>query len=194
MIMDWLNVFDAAGTTGTAGQPNIPLAGLGMYAASNLGNGGAMAPGTFYSSNIIDVSQIASSKSGLGRDIGVGEELELVVTLTQALIGLATSTFQVLLQAAPDNGSGSPGTFYTIAQSPAYAVGTTGISGEIFRTKIPASLSSQSPKFYQLAYVVGTANVATSASNGAILAAIVLDRTSLGPLGGYQSGYSNQYL
>ncbi|MGO9375664.1 MAG: hypothetical protein ACLQBD_26740 [Syntrophobacteraceae bacterium] len=39
-------------------------------------------------------------------------------------------------------------------------------------------------------YVVGTANMTA----GAIASFIVIDKTSLGPQMGYQSGYSNQYL
>ena len=55
---------------------------------------------TYYSANILDVSQVASSASGYGRDIGVGDDLWLVVSATVAVCGSAnTSTLQIALQA-----------------------------------------------------------------------------------------------
>ncbi|MGO9532942.1 MAG: hypothetical protein ACLP3B_17445 [Syntrophobacteraceae bacterium] len=63
------------------------------------------------------------------------------------------------------------------------------------RIKVPpmtptSSFGSALPKFMQMNYVVGTANMTA----GAIASFIVIDKTSLGPQMGYQSGYSNQYL
>jgi len=185
MIMDALLLFDGA------------VSSAGALAGTVINTAWANPPvvGTYYSANVIDVSQVASSAKGYGRDIGIGDDpaLLLVVSAPVAIIGLATSTLQFLLQAAPDNGSGAPGTYDTIAQSEAYAVGTTGISGEVWRTPIPPANAGYVPKFYRLGYVIGTANLATGGT-GQVLAEMVLDKSSLGPMMGYQSGYSNQYL
>jgi hypothetical protein len=150
---------------------------------------------TYYSVNTIDVSQLASSKSGYGRDIGIGDDpaLLLVVSAPVPIIGLANSTLQIALQVAKDDGTGNPTGWDTIAQSEAIAVGTAGISGEIWRTPIPQANAGYVPKFYRLAYTIAGANLATGGT-GAILAMIVLDKDARGPFSGYQSGYSNQYL
>jgi hypothetical protein len=187
--MDNLLVFD--GSVGTTGA----LTGTLVNNTTNWANPPASGS-TYYSVNTLDSGQLASNKLGYGRDIGIGDDptLLLVVSASVAIIGLANSTLTIAIQVAADNGSGSPsGTWDTIAQSEAIAVGTAGISGEIWRAPIPQANAGYIPKFYRLAYTVGTANLATNGT-GAILAEIVLDKDARGPLGGYQSGYSNQYL
>jgi hypothetical protein len=150
---------------------------------------------TYYSANTLDVSQLASSASGYGRDIGIGDDptLLLVVSASVPIIGLANSTLSIALQCAKDDGTGNPTGWDTIAQSEAIAVGTAGISGEIWRTPIPQANAGYVPKFYRLAYTVGTANLATNGT-GAIISQMVLDKSALGPFMGYKSGYSNQYV
>ncbi len=149
---------------------------------------------TYYSANILDVSQVASSASGYGRDIGVGDDLWLVVSATVAVCGSAnTSTLQIALQAAPDS-SGSPGNYVTLASSPVYAA-TNGspytilaAGQEALRITIPlVDPSTTIPKFYRLAYTIAGAALATGGT-GAIFATIVLDREALGPGLGYRSG------
>ena len=149
---------------------------------------------TYYSANILDVSQIASSASGYGRDIGVGEDLWLVVSATVAVCGSTNaSTLQIALQAAPDN-SGSPGNYVTLASSQIYTA-TSGspytvlaAGQEALKIQIPvADPSTLIPKFYRLAYTIAGAALATGGT-GAIFATIVLDREALGPASGYRSG------
>jgi hypothetical protein len=137
------------------------------------------------SANIMDVSQMASSASGLGRDIGIGDDpaLEIYVAIQTAFVGSGAS-MQIYLQAAPDGGSGTPGSYTILLESQVYAVAGLTAGTEIFRTKIPAAPSSLVPKFYKLTYVVTGANMTA----GAIIAGIVLDREGLGPKMGYQSG------
>ena len=136
------------------------------------------------SANILDVSQIASSASGYGRDVGVGDDpaLEVYVGIQTAFVGSGAS-MQVYLQAAPDS-SGSPGTYVVLAESQVYAVAALTQGAEIFRIKIPAAPPTLVPKFYKLTYVVTGANMTA----GAIIAGIVLDREALGPGMGYRSG------
>ena len=107
----------------------------------------------------------------------------------------SSSTLQVQLQYAPDGGSGTPGSYVTVAQSIAYALTALKAGTELLRIKLPpmtpsAATGSAMPKFIAMNYVVGTANMTA----GAIASFIVIDKTALGPALGYQSGYSNQYL
>ncbi|MFZ0931246.1 MAG: Bbp16 family capsid cement protein [Syntrophobacteraceae bacterium] len=182
MIMDGLLLLDGS------------VSSAGAFSGTAVSSGSTFTTGSTSSANILDVSQLASSAKGYGRDIGIGEELELVVMVTTLFTG-SSSTLQVQLQYAPDGGSGTPGSFVTVAQSIAYALTALTAGTELLRIKLPpmtpsAATGSAMPKFIQMNYVVGTANMTA----GAIAAFIVLDKTALGPGLGYQSGYSNQYL
>jgi hypothetical protein len=157
---------------------------------------------TYYSANVIDVSQIASSASGYGRDIGIGDDPALLVVVMApiAICGSSgSSTLQVSIQAAPDS-SGSPGTYVTLASSPVYTAGASSpytvlaAGQEALRIPMPvADPASLIPKFYRIAYTIAGAALATSGT-GTVVATLVLDRQALGPLSGYRSGYSNQYV
>jgi len=181
MIMDGLSLLDGA------------VSSAGAFSGTAVSSGSTFTVGSTSSANILDTSQLASSASGYGRDIGIGDDLELVVMVTTAFTG-SSSTLQVQLQYAPDS-SGSPGSFVTVAQSIAYALTALTAGTELLRIKVPpmtpsAATGSALPKFIQMNYVVGTANMTA----GAIAAFIVIDKTALGPGLGYRSGYSNQYL
>jgi len=178
MIMDALMFFD--GSQSSSGV----LSGTTVSSGSTFTSGA-----TTDSANIIDVSQIASSASGLGRDIGAtGEahDLNIICQVLTTFTG-SSSTLQIEVQTAPDNGSGSPGSTWTpLALS--NAIPLTGLTGgtEIFRVTVPLGVQ----KFLKLTYIVGTANMTA----GQIMSFIAVDRTFLGPSLGYKSGYSNQYL
>ena len=190
MIMDGLLILD--GTVSAAGV----FSGTAVNSGTTFVSGGN---GTT-SYNILDVSQLGASAKGYGRDIGIGEDLELVVMATVSFTGGGSSTLQVQLQYAPDSGSGTPGSWATVAQSVAYSISqltlpATGMAVELLRIKLPPMTPSPATgsamvKFIQMNYVIGSANMTA----GAIAAFIVLDKTALGPGLGYQSGYSNQYL
>lgn len=104
-----------------------------------------------------------------GFDIGGGmgaNQPKAVFQVTTAGTGAGTVTFQV--QAAIDNGSGSPGTYVTLASSGAY-VGTTLALGNTVIIPIPPEVVAQSgelkPRFYQFNYVVsGSATVSVNGS------------------------------
>lgn len=181
MIMDGLLLMDGS------------VSATGAFSGTAVNSGVTFTQGNQASANILDTSQLASSASGYGRDIGVGDDLELVVMVTADFAG-SSSTLQVQLQYAPDS-SGSPGSFVTVAQSIAYALAALKAGTELLRIRIPPMTPSPAtgsalPKFIQMNYVVGTANMTA----GAIAAFIVIDKTALGPLQGYRSGYSNAYL
>ncbi len=152
-------------------------------------------PGNNTSANIIDVSQLASSSKGLGRDIGVGDGLNLVVSVIAPFTSGGSPTLQVNLQYAPDSGSGTPGAWVTVVESAVYTLTQLSVTGELLRIALPpmspaGSGGSAMVKYIQMQYVVGS----SSFTAGAISAAIVIDREALGPNQGYQSGYSNLYM
>jgi hypothetical protein len=166
----------------------------GVFTGTAVNSGTTFTVGNQASANIIDMSQIASSAKGYGRDIAVGDDLELVSLVIVTFTG-SSSTMQLQVQYAPDNGSGSPGSYVTVAQTPALTLAQLVAGAEVWRTKLPPQMpagvyGTAIPKFLQMNYVVGTANMTA----GAIATFICIDKTALGPQLGYQSGYSNQYL
>src|SRR5271157_3319182 len=100
MIMDLLHMLD--GTNSAAG----------VFTGTTVNSGTTFTVGNQVSANIIDMSQIASSAKGLGRDIAVGDDIELVSLVIVTFTG-SSSTMQLQVQYAPDNGSGSPGSYVT---------------------------------------------------------------------------------
>ena len=182
MIMDNLLLLDGS------------VSSAGVLSGTSVVSGTTFTSGTNTdSANIIDLSQPLGPGKSQNRDVGAADDpaLELVCEILTTFTGTGAS-MQILLQTAPDNGSGSPGSTWTpIVESQVFPVASlaagslTGAS-EIFRTKIPAGVQ----KFLKATYVVTGANMTA----GQILTSIVLDRTYLGPNLGYQSGYSNQYI
>lgn len=105
----------------------------------------------------------------LGLDIGSGDGVAdpyVVFSVTTAGTGTGTVTFT--LEAAPDNGAGSPGT-YTVIGSSGPFVGTALTLGTQVSINIPSDPAIAQPRFYQVVYTVaGTATVS-------VLAAITLN-------------------
>ena len=81
--------------------------------------------GTQVSSNVIDLgvtSGIPSSANGGGaRDIGIGDDPAMKLLVTVAVLFAGSSTLGVILQGAPDNGSGVPVTWTTMYTGPVVA-------------------------------------------------------------------------
>jgi len=168
----------------------------GVLAGTSVSSGSTFTTGSQASANIIDLSNIAGSAKGYGHDPGIGRKLELICLVMTAFTG-SSSTLQVQLQYAPDGGSGTPGTWYTVGQSIAYALTALTQGAELLRIPLPpfspttlASGGTVVPKFIQVNYVIGTNNMTA----GQILTLITAERQALGPQMGYQSGYSNQYI
>lgn len=175
MIMDALLMFD--------GSVNAEGALVGT--SVNSGATFTTSAGTD-SANIIDVSQIASSASGNGRDVGIGDapELQIAIEVMIAFAGSGAS-MQIELQTAPDSGSGTPGTWSVINLTPVIPVANLTVGQVAYLGIVPGV-----QKYLKLTYVVTGANM----TQGSIVAGIVLDRELLGPNLGYPSGYSNQYV
>jgi hypothetical protein len=128
--------------------------------------------GTQQSTNVLDLLN--------ARDLGVGDDpsLELMI---QIMTTFASGTsLQVQLQGAPDNGSGSPGTYTTMWDSGALAeaslvAGRYIMAGTMPRVLLPTGVGPTAaqalPRFLRLQYVtVGTHTA------GALAGFIVLDR------------------
>lgn len=149
--------------------------------------------GTQIASNILDLgvaSGVPSSANGGGaRDIGIGDSpaMKLSGIITTAFTG--GTSLQLLLEGAPDNGSGSPGSYYTLWTGPAVVEANLDAGVDIANVDMPKVPPGQVvPRYLRLSYItVGTH------STGAIEAGIVLDRQDQitgtdGNLSGYPAG------
>ena len=129
--------------------------------------------GTQQSTNVIDLVN--------ARDMGIGDDpsLKLLAEITTTFT--VGTSLQLQLQGAPDNGSGSPGSYTTMWDSGALAEAGLVAGRYLANIDIPrtilalpntgASAAQALPRFLRLQYVtVGTH------STGGLFASIVLDR------------------
>ncbi|MDR3554069.1 MAG: hypothetical protein P4L55_04890 [Syntrophobacteraceae bacterium] len=175
MIMDALLIFD--GSVNSVGTLLGTVVNSGVSFTTSAGTDSA---------NIIDVSQIASSASGKGRDVGIGDSpaLQIAIEVMTAFAGTGAS-LQILLQTAPDSGFGTPGSWSVLNMTPVMPVANLTVGQITYLDIVPGV-----QKFLKLTYVVTGANM----TQGAVIAGMVLDRFLFGPNLGYPSGYSNQYV
>lgn len=136
--------------------------------------------GTQTASNVIDLGVGTSSNpaipalasGGGARDISVGDDpqLKLLAVVTTAFTG--GTSLQLVLAGAPDNGSGSAGSYTTMWTSAAFAEADLDRGAQLATISIPGLVPGMSlPRFLRLQFVtVGTHTA------GAICAGVVLDR------------------
>lgn len=179
MILDGLLTF-----TGTS---NGATGGITASAYADLPT-----TGTQDASNIIDLgvtNAIPTSANGGGaRDIGVGRALWLSAYVTTVMAGGTNITLQ--LAGAPDNGSGAPGSYTVMWQSPAVVLLAALVAGcQLANVAVPRPIFEQVlPRYLKLTFVsVGTF------TSGAIEAQIILDREdqiigTTGAMSGYPAG------
>ena len=135
---------------------------------------------TAVSTNVIDV--------GVGRDMGIGRPLQVTVTSNGLFAAGGAATLQIQLEAAPDNGSGAPGTYDVLAETEALSIAQLNsltfqkisLVGFMLPDRAPGD---SLPRFYRLNYVVATGPFTA----GAVEAFINLSREQL-PL--YPSGFT----
>lgn len=146
--------------------------------------------GTQNASNVVDLgvtSGIPSSANGGGaRDIGVGDDpsLKLSVICTTAVAG--GTSLQLVLAGAPDDGSGGQGSYTTMWSSPVYAEAALLAGAQLANIDVPRVITGQVlPRFLRLSFVsVGTH------TSGAVEGQIILDRDDqITGVGGVYSGY-----
>lgn len=129
------------------------------------------------STNVFDVTGVGAGNApvmlgnqglttNLGTDLGLGQTVAhpgVLFTVTTAGTGAGTIDFEI--QAAPDNGSYSPGTYTVLTRSQAF-VGTALTSGLTVYLPLPPIPSNYAglPRFYQAFYTVAsTATVSVTA-------------------------------
>lgn len=111
-----------------------------------------------------------------GEDIGRGDGVaipKLACFVGAAFTAGGAATLQVQLQAAPDDGTGNPGTYITYTETPAIAV-----AGLVAGFKIAAfdwpqvPMGVALPRYLRLNYIVATGPMLT----GTVFAGLVLQR------------------
>lgn len=146
--------------------------------------------GTQAASNIVDLgvaSGIPSSANGAGaRDMGVGDDPMLKLS---AIVGTAFAdgtSLQLQLQGAPDDGTGSPGSYTTMWTSAAIVEASLVAGAQLANVDVPRVVFGQAlPRFLKLNFItVGTHTAGTIEAN------IVIDRDDqIMGTGGAYSGY-----
>ncbi|WP_017773841.1 Bbp16 family capsid cement protein [Paraburkholderia kururiensis] len=138
------------------------------------------------SANVIDL--FAAQGRDLGSADGAGLTPKLMVMITTAFASTNSATLNVQIQGAPDNGSGSPGSYTTMAESGVLTNSNLVAGARILELDLPRPQAGQArPRFLRLNYVVGTGVYST----GAVTSALVLTRDDI-PQGaaGYNGGYA----
>jgi hypothetical protein len=146
--------------------------------------------GTQVASNIIDLGLSglpASANGGGARDIGVGDDPSLKLSVLVGTTFADGTSLQLVLAGAPDNGSGAPGSYTTMWTSFAYLEAALVAGAQLANIDVPRVVTGQVlPRFLRLSFVtVGTHTA------GTVVANIVIDRDDqiLGTAGVY-SGYA----
>ena len=124
---------------------------------------------TANSTNVFDVTGAGSGNApamigaggvntAMGVDIGAGDgmaipEVQVIITAVTTVTG----TLTIALQAAPDNGSYSPGTYESIYTSAAFTGATQLFAGAVLTFQVPPIPPGLAlPRFYRLVYTVGS--------------------------------------
>lgn len=134
------------------------------------------------------INGFPATNTAIGEDYGAGDGVAIpYLYLTTTATGTGTGTITISINAAPDNGSYSPGT-YTQLYSTAAIVGNTLPSGSTLLVPLPPTLfnfpSEALPRFYKLIYTVsGTAGTS-------VLAGLMLNPPSTLLLGKYNNNFT----
>ncbi len=137
---------------------------------------GALAAGTYNSTNVIDLGVTSGiptfANGGGGRDIGVGDDpaMKILSVVTTAFAG-GTSVIPIL-QGAPDNGAGAPGTWTTFWTGPTVTTANAILGCELANIDMPKTPQGVAPpRFLRMQYTI-----AGTMTAGVIQSEIVLDR------------------
>lgn len=127
----------------------------------------------------------------LGFDIGAGDGIAIPVlywNVGTAFVSAGGATLQIGIQAAPDNGSGSAGTYQLITETAAMSAPTlsANANGQFAIPPVGANWVGEAmPRFYQVEFTVATSTF----SAGTISANIVLNPQQATKLQKYPSNY-----
>ncbi len=149
---------------------------------------------TANSTNVFDITGAGSGnapsmigagglKTALGADLGAGDGMSspsVLVTNALTTAGTGSGTLTISLQAAPDNGSYSPDTYYTLYTSDAF-VGTTIVAGWQLVIPVPSiPPGDKLPRFYRLVYTISGTVGCTLNANLLMNPPLVRDATLYG--------------
>lgn len=140
---------------------------------------------------ISGVNGLTGAAVPIGFDIGAGDGFaipEVTWEVGTSFVSAGGATLQVALQAAPDNGSGSAGTYQTIVQTSTFTSGQIPAS-TIGQFQVPPVapnwIGEAMPRFYRLNFVVGTSTF----SAGTITAYLNLNPSQALKLQNYPGNY-----
>lgn len=148
------------------------------------------------STNVIDACGTGLPASPQGRDLGPGAKpLKVRVCVQTAFTAVGAATLQVVLKAAPDNGSGAPGTYAILSQTDAIPKASL-VAGAYIDLPIPPAppqmdvappdeIAGHMPRFYKIAYVVGTGPMTAGT-----VEAMVVSGDADTNFGGYTAGFA----
>lgn len=141
----------------------------GTYDTAGLGVG---VPVTNITGIVNNAVAVFGNDLGGGGPLAEGPQLQVIVNTAFAAAGAATMRFE--LQAAIDNGAGSPGTWDTIVQSDDIPVALL-IPGDnpIISYTVPKRYPGQGfPRFYRLNYLIATGPMTAGALSAQLLTGI----------------------
>ena len=177
MFLDALIAFSTAQALTSTTAPSTSI-----YDVTGAGSGNAH--------NMI--TGVTSSGNALvGFDIGAGDgiaEPTVFVNVSTAFVTAGGATLQIQVQAAPDNGSNSPGTYVTLAETAALTAAelTAAASFQIKVPPVPDTVFGLAmPRFYRLNYVIGTSTF----SAGAVNANLVINPSQATKIQSFASNY-----
>jgi hypothetical protein len=141
-------------------------------------------------SNMIGGVNTSGTAVSIGFDIGAGDGMAIPEVIWNIGASFSTSggaTFTIALQAAPDNGSNSPGTWTTLVQTQAFTAAqlTGGTIGQFQVPPVPPGFGEVMPRFYRLFYTVGSSTFV----GGSITANIVLNPSQATKIQDYPGNY-----
>lgn len=154
----------------------------------------AIAAGDQPSTNVIDLGILLGIPSyangGGARDIGIGDDpaMKLLVQVDTAFASAgSTGSIQVAIQGAPDDGTGAPGSYVTMATGPLYVV--PGVGAQLLNMDMPRPKDGNMPRFLRLLYTIATQTMTA----GTVNAHLIIDRMdqpnqASGYVGGYPAG------
>lgn len=123
---------------------------------------------------------IWGTTAAIGADMGLGDSANrptIMFNIPTAFVSGGGATMQIQIQAAPDNGSGTAGTYYTLWQTTTLSVAQLAAAPN-FNVPLPplnaAYPAGLMPRFYRINYVVATSTF----SAGNISAALLLNPPS----------------
>ncbi len=152
MILDGLLTFTgtsngASGGISSGGQTDIPTTC------------------TQASSIVIDLglvgipASISGGGGGGARDIGIGDDPAMKLSVIKTTALTAGCTLQLQLQGAIDNGSGAVGTATTMWTSPAYTAAQCAAGAQLANIDVPRMIPNQGiPRFLLLNFITTSTN------------------------------------